>query len=153
VALEKAIVDAEPIPNMLGFFAAMRTNLPEAEHVFLTARVRSMRAPTLSWLERYGLTFTTDAVWLVPSADVKPAIWRRMARNRQLVIVDDLSYNHEAERPSIYEDLVEVAKRTATVYIGSDQIADIAANPGAIEVIAAQTAEAVARPDPNRDSL
>jgi hypothetical protein len=150
VALEDAIVDAEPIPNMLGFFAAMRRNLPEAEHVFLSARVRSMRAPTLSWLERYRLMPTSGAVWLVPSADVKPAIWRRLARTAQLVIVDDLSYDHEAERPSIYEDLVKVAKQTATVYIGLDQIAEIAADPEAIEVIAARTAEVVARPDPNR---
>ena len=67
--------------------------------------------------------------------------------------MDDLSYDHEAERPSIYEDLVEVAKQTATVYIGLDQIAEIAEDPGAIEVIAAETAEAVARPDPNRDSF
>jgi hypothetical protein len=67
--------------------------------------------------------------------------------------VDDLSYDHEAERPSIYEDLVEVARQTATNYIGLDQIAEIAADPGAIELIAAQTAEAVARPDPKRDSF
>ena len=153
IPLENAIVDAEPIPNMLGFFAAMRRNLPEAEHVFLSARIRSMRAPTLSWLEQYGLTPTAGAVWLVPNAGVKPAIWRRLARTARLVIVDDLSYDHEAERPSIYEDLVEVAKQTATVYIGLDQIAEIAEDPGAIEVIAAETAEAVARPDPNRDSF
>jgi hypothetical protein len=151
VPLERAIVDAEPIPNMLAFLAAMRRDLPEAEHVFLSARVRSMRAPTLSWLARYGLTPTAGAVWLVPSADVKPAIWRRLARTARLVIVDDLSYDHEAQRPSIYEDLVEVARQTATIYIGLDQIAEIAADPGAIEVIAAQTAEAVARPDPKRE--
>jgi hypothetical protein len=146
-------VDAEPIPNMLGFLAAMQRNLPEAEHVFLSARIRSMRAPTLSWLEQYGLTPTAGAVWLVPNAGVKPAIWRRLGRTARLVIVDDLSYDHEAERPSIYKDLVEVAKQTAAVYIGLDQIAEIAEDPGAIEVIAAQTAEAVAPPDPNRDSF
>ena len=52
-------------------------------------------------------------------------------------------------RPSVYHDLVEAARRTATVYVGFDQIAEIAANPGVIEPIAAQTAEAVARADPS----
>ena len=113
VPLQQAILDAEPMPNMLGFLAAMRRNLPEAEFVFLSARLRSMRASTLSWLERYGLGRETGAVLLVPSAGVKPAIWRQMARRAQLVIVDDLSYGHEGERTSIYEDLVEVAQQTA----------------------------------------
>jgi hypothetical protein len=70
-------------------------------------------------------------------------------RSAQLVIVDDLTYDHEAQRPSVYHDLVEAARRTATVYVGFDQIAEIAANPGVIEPIAAQTAEAVARADPS----
>jgi hypothetical protein len=147
--LEEAIVDAEPVPNMLEFFAALRTNLPEAEQVVLSARLRSMRVPTLDWLERYGIALSPDAVLLAPSAAVKPAIWRQLARNAQLVIVDDLTYDHEAERPSVYHDLVEAARRTATVYIGFDQIVEIAANPGVIEPIVAQTAEAVARADPN----
>lgn len=149
ITLEKAIVEAEPVPNMLEFFAALRTNLPEAEQVVLSARPRSMRVATLAWLERYSIALSPDAVLLAPSAAVKPAIWRQLARSAQLVIVDDLTYDHEAQRPSVYHDLVEAARRTATVYVGFDQIAEIAANPGVIEPIAAQTAEAVARADPS----
>lgn len=149
ITLEKAIVEAQPIPNMLEFFAALRTNLPEAEQVVLSARPRSMRVATLAWLERYSIALNPDAVLLAPSAAVKPAIWRQLARSAQLVIVDDLTYDHEAQRPSVYHDLVEAARRIATVYVGFDQIAEIAANPGVIEPIAAQTAEAVARADPS----
>jgi hypothetical protein len=143
MGLERAIVEAEPVPNMLEFFAAMRRSIPEAQHFFLTARTRSMRGATLSWLERYGLELTDHAVCLVPRADVKPRIWAQLARDARLVIVDDLSYDHESDQPSIYDDLVESARRTASVYIGFDEISEITANPSSNEAVATQTTEAV----------
>jgi hypothetical protein len=54
------------------------------------------------------------------------------------VIVNDLTYDHEAEAPSVYHDFVETARRTAAVYIGVDEIARIADDPDAVARIAAE---------------
>lgn len=142
--LDDAIVEAEPVPNMLEFYAAMRRELPEASHLFLSARLGSMRKPTHAWLEARGLFENATPILLVPNAEAKRKIWERLAQDAPLVIVDDLSYNHELPEPSIYHELVEFAARTSHVYIGSGEISRIASDPEAIEAVAARTAVALA---------
>src|SRR5215208_3279627 len=131
--LQDAIVEAEPVPNMVEFYEVMRTGLPNAEHVILSARMRAMRRETLAWLQRYGLAPREGAICFVPYAEAKPKVWQQLARDTRLVIVDDLSYGHEGSSPSTYHDLVEFAKRTACVYIGLEQITRIAADRDAVE--------------------
>jgi hypothetical protein len=143
--LQDAIVEAEPVPNMLEFYKAMRTELPNAEHVILSARMRSMRRDTLAWLHRYGLAPREGAICFVPYAETKPKVWQQLARDTRLVIVDDLSYGHEGNSTSTYHDLVEFAKRTACVYIGLEQITRIAADPNAVEEVSSWAAEILAR--------
>jgi hypothetical protein len=142
--LGEAIVQAEPVPNMLDFYAALAKSLSGADHFFLSARIGSMRADTLAWLERYGFELGDHALCLVPQADLKPRIWRLLGRGAKLVIVDDLSYDHERERPSVYHDLVAAAERTADVYIGLEQITAIAAEPAAVEPLAMRVANSLA---------
>jgi hypothetical protein len=142
--LQEAIVEAQPVPNMLALYDAMRAELPEAEHFILSARMPSMRRDTLEWLRRHGLTPTDGTVCFVPYATEKPRVWRQLARNSKLVIVDDLSYDHASEQPSVHDDLVALAEDMASVYIGLDQIAKIAADSGAIQGLAAGTAKQLA---------
>ena len=59
-----------------------------------------MRRDTLVWLQRHGLTPQDGAVCFVPQAKAKVKVWRQLARDGQLVIVDDLSYNHESDSPT-----------------------------------------------------
>jgi hypothetical protein len=129
---------------MLAFYEAMRTKLPEAQHFILSARTPSMRRDTFAWLRRYGLSAADGAVCFVPYAKAKPKVWKQLARDAQLVIVDDLSYNHEGDQPTTYEDLVELAKRTACVYIGLGEIAQIAASSRAVEAVASEAVNALA---------
>ena len=144
-SLPDAIVEAQPVPNMLEFFGAMQALLPEAAHFILSARARSMRRSTVAWLQRHGLTSTGAAVCFVPRADAKPRVWTQLARDARLVIVDDLTYDHESDRPSVYLELVECAERAACVYIGLDQISQIAADSRAVEAVAAQAVDSLPR--------
>lgn len=136
--LPEAIVEGEPVPNMLAFYAALGDGLPGAGHVILSARTPAMRSDTLTWLSRHGLAPADGALWFVPHAAAKARVWQTLAKAAPLVIVDDLTYDHEAEVPSVYHDLVETARRTAAVYIGVDEIATIARDAGAIPGIVAE---------------
>jgi hypothetical protein len=140
-SMQDAVREAEPVRNMLVFFEGMRTAFPDAEHFVLTARVRSMRPDTLAWLRRHGVASRDSAVCFVPHAEAKPRVWRQLARGARLVIIDDLSFEHEAEQPRVYDDLVASAKRTACAYIGIDQIAEIAKTSQAAESAVARLAQ------------
>jgi hypothetical protein len=131
--LQDAIVRAEPVPNMLEFFDAVHTTLRHAGSFILTARMRAMRRDTQTWLLHHGLAQTDATLCFVPYVEAKEPIWELLARDSQLVIVDDLSLNHELEVPSRNHELIEVAQRLAAVYIGPDEIAAIAADPQAID--------------------
>ncbi len=143
--LPEAIVEGEPVPNMLAFYAALGDGLSGAGHVILSARTPAMRADTLTWLSRHGLAPADGALWFVPHAAAKVRVWQTLAKAAPLVIVDDLTYDHEAEIPSLYHDLVATARRTAAVYIGVDEIAMIARDPDAVAGIVAETVAAVRR--------
>jgi hypothetical protein len=143
--LQDAVVEARPVPNMLALYEMMRTKLPDAEHFILSARMRSMRHDTFVWLRRHGLAPRDGAVCFVPYAKAKPKVWRQLARDARLVIVDDLSYNHESQEPSVYHDLIDFAERTACVYIGLDEIAKVSANSQAVEEVASWAVETLAR--------
>lgn len=141
--LRDAVVEAKPIPNMFEFYETMRSRLPEADHFILSARVRSMRHDTLIWLTNHGFVATHRVVCFVPSAAAKAKVWQQLARDARLVIIDDLTYDHESKQPSTYDDLVTVAKRTACVYIGLQQIAEIAEQSAAVETIADDAVKAL----------
>jgi hypothetical protein len=141
--LDEALVEAQPMPNMLALYEALHAQLPGAEHVILSARLRAMRPNTFAWLERHGLTHSDDAVCFVPYAEAKPKVWRTLARVAPLVIIDDLSYGHEGDQPSVYHELVRVANETAAVYVGLDEISRIAADSGAVELVVARAVEAL----------
>jgi hypothetical protein len=143
--LGEAVIEAEPIPNMLGFFEAVRTRLPDAEHFILSARPTGMRADTLAWLDEHGLALHGRAICLVPSADAKRRVWQQLAIGGRLVIVDDLSHGHEGDATVVYDELAAFARATASVYIGLDEIARIEADPDAVESVAERMAGALGR--------
>jgi hypothetical protein len=132
-SLRDAIVHADPVSNMLELFTALHSTLPDAEHFILTARVRAMRRDTETWLLRHGLARTDAPLCLVPYVDAKKRVWELLARTSRLVIIDDLSFDHEREEPTRNDDLIEMARRVAVVYIGADEIATIACDSQAIE--------------------
>jgi hypothetical protein len=141
--LEEAVVDAYPVSNMLDFYRAMSQGLPDADHFFLSARPRSMRVDTFGWCERYGVAAVGGNVCLVPYAALKPRIWAELARGSRLVIVDDLSFNHEAAHISLYDELIREAKLTAWSYVGLGEITEIASDRGAIETVVGRTIAAL----------
>jgi hypothetical protein len=143
--LQDAVQEAEPVPNMLRFVEATTAALPGAEHIVLTARLGSMRPDTLTWLRRHAVQPSHGAVFFVPYAEAKPRVWRELARGSRLVIVDDLSRGHEGDQPSVDRDLVEVARATASVYLGLDEISQIAANPKGVEKMVSTVVESLAR--------
>ena len=132
-SLRDAIVRADPVSNMLEFFDVVHSTLPDADHFILTARVRAMRRDTETWLLRHGLAETDAPLCLVPYVDAKKRVWELLARTSRLVIIDDLSFDHEREEPTRNDDLIEMARRVAVVYIGADEIATIACDSQAIE--------------------
>ena len=142
--LEDAVIDAEPVANMLKFYEGMQAELPGADHVILSARSAGMRTATLAWLGRHQLTLGGGAIWFVPDANAKVKVWLQLARDAQLVIIDDLSYNHESERANVYDDLVQHAKRIGAVYVGLEQIAAIEADPTAVEAVISWVIEGLA---------
>lgn len=142
--LQDAVQEAEPVPNMLGFVEAMTAALPDAEHIVLTARLAAMRPDTLTWLRRHAVQPSHGAVVFVPYAEAKPRVWRQLARSSRLVIVDDLSRGHEGDRPIVDRRLVEAARATASVYVGLDEITQIADDPVAVEKIVASVVESLA---------
>jgi hypothetical protein len=144
VPLQEAIVDAQPLANMPAFYEALHARLPEAHHFILSARMPSMRRDTIAWLARHGLEADDAAICFVPNVDAKLEVWRQLARGARLVVVDDLSYDHEAIEPSVYEHLVEVAKQIAFIYIGLDRIAEITQSAAASEAVAAEVVGALA---------
>lgn len=141
MSLADSVVAAEPVPSMLGFFAAVSEALPGAEHVILSARPSALRSATMDWLSRHCVQVTADRVWLVPNASAKPAVWRCLARRTSLVIVDDLSYGHEGDVRLLYDDLVEAASSLATVYVGLSDVVDIGASAERRERLAAGLVE------------
>jgi hypothetical protein len=142
--LEDAVLEAEPAPNMLEFFEAVRKKLPEAEHVIVSARRRSLRHATNEWLRRHWRsTIGRDLLFSLPHATVK--LWEHLARDAQLAIVDDLCYGHENERPSRHLELIEIATHTADVYLGCDEISQIAASATAVETWARETVTGIRR--------
>jgi hypothetical protein len=137
--LREAIKLARPVPNMIAFVEALKAALPDAEHLILTARRNAMRRVTVDWLDRHGFGQSDAAVCLVPTQEAKRKIWKWLSMKSKLIIVDDLSYGHENRRLSSHFRLVDFARRTASAYVGSDEIALIIANPGAAEEVAAWT--------------
>jgi hypothetical protein len=144
VRLEDAVIDAQPVPNMLAFYELVSSKLPQAEHVMLSARLHSMRPDTMAWLRTHGLAPADGAVCFVPSVQAKTRVWRQLVRNGQLIIVDDLSYNHEAEQVSVYDELVAVAKRIATAYVGHEEITAITAGSDAVDAVVSRMLAALA---------
>jgi hypothetical protein len=142
--LQAAIIDAQPVPHMLELYQAVRRKLPGASHFILTARPRSMRPQTLEWLGRHRVPCGTASVCFLPDARAKPRVWRRLARGARLVILDDLSYEHERPEVSVYEDLVDAARRIASVYVGLAEIRQIASNSEGVDAAASLIARAVA---------
>lgn len=142
--LQDAIVEAEPVPNMLGFYAALSAQLPRAEHFILSARIRGMRKETLAWLKRHGLEAAEADVCFVPYVQAKARVWEQLARHGTLVIIDDLSYDHESDQVSVHDELVEIAERIAKIYIGLEEIAKIASDPKAVEALVSRTVESLA---------
>jgi hypothetical protein len=138
--LAEAVVDAQPVPNMLELFRTLRAGLPGAAHFVLSARPRSMRRATLTWLWCHGVTAPRAVVCFVPTADAKPQVWAQLGRDALLVIVDDLTHDHESGRPIVYAELVESARRIAHVYVGVDDITWIKTDPGAVAAVAERTA-------------
>lgn len=147
--LEEAVVEAKPITNMLDFYEVIRRRLPDAHQFILSARTSLMRSDTLDWLGQWGLVPEAGAVCFLPYAKAKPKVWKQLARDARLVIVDDLSYNHESRQPSVHHDLVESARRTAVAYVGLDQIAQIAADSKAIGAVASGIVESLAESEPS----
>jgi hypothetical protein len=144
IPLQAAIVDAQPVPNMPAFYDALHARLPQAHHFILSARTPGMRRDTVAWLARHGLEADDAAICFVPDVDAKLAVWRQLARDARLVIVDDLSYDHEAVKPSVYEHLVDVAEQIAYIYVGFDRIADITQSEAAAEAVASEVVGALA---------
>ena len=126
---------------MFAFYLAMRERLPEAQHVIVSARRRSMRADTESWLRRNAFGSISAAVCFVPSADAKVRVWRQLSRAAPLVIIDDLCYGHERDTTSVYEELVETAGRLADVYVGCAEIAEIASDECAVGRVASNACQ------------
>lgn len=141
--LEEAIRQAEPVRNMLRFYRALEAAIPDAEHFVLSARLRAMRRETFMWLEQHSVALRRAAICFVPHVEAKPRIWRVLATDAKLIIVDDLSYNHEAETPLPYEELIELARGTADAYIGADAIGHISADPHAVDQLVAQTCKSL----------
>lgn len=137
--LRDAVIEAQPVPNMLAFYEVMRERLPEAEHVIVTARRRSMRPATETWLLEHGVSAGRETVCFVPYAHSKVRLWRQLARDAQLVIIDDLSYGHETEQAGLYTDLVAEATRTAAVFVGCDDIARISRRKSAVNEVGSET--------------
>jgi hypothetical protein len=142
--LKDAVAEAEAVPNMLDFYATVGARLPNAAHFILSARTPSMRADTLAWLRRNGVTLADGAICFLPYPSAKPKVWRQLARQTKLVIVDDLSYNHESDQRQIYNDLVRSAQGTASVYVGIDEIARIAKDRRVVDAVASRVVEALA---------
>jgi hypothetical protein len=141
--LNDAVVEAEAVPNMLDFYATVSARLPHAAHFILSARTCSMRADTLAWLRRNGVTLADAAICFLPYPSAKPKVWRQLARGAKLVIVDDLSYNHESDQRQIYDDLVRSAQGTASVYVGIDEIARIAEDRSTVDAVASRVVQAL----------
>jgi hypothetical protein len=141
--LEAAIVDAEPVPNMLDLYGAIRAEIPNAEYFILSARMRRMRPDTLAWLSRHGLIHAGAAVCFVPYVQAKARVWEQLAGRGALVIVDDLSYDHESDHVSTHDELVDLAERIANIYIGLEEIAEIAADPKAVGALVSRTVESL----------
>lgn len=137
-SLELAVSKAEPVANMLAFYAAVATALPAAEHFILTARPSTLRTITLEWLARHELAPTGDAVCCVPLQNAKVPVWRELSRGAPIVIVDDLSYDHEREVPRVHDEIVEIARRVAAVYVGYADITAIERDAAAIEAAVAR---------------
>jgi hypothetical protein len=142
-SVELAISRAEPVANMLAFYAAVAAALPAARHFVLTARSVTFRKTTLEWLARHELAPTGDAVCCVPLQAAKVPIWRELSRRVPVVIVDDLSYDHEQDVPRVHDELVELAARVAAVYVGVADIAAIERDAAAIEAVVARITAAV----------
>lgn len=145
VALDQAIVDAPPVPNMLAFYDAVRAGIPGAHHFILTARSKTMRSATAGWFDRHALVTEESAVCLIPRPSAKPKVWRVLASGARLVIVDDLSFRHETGSPRLYDELIRQAQQTAISYVGKAEIDRIAANADAIENIVEETLRLLAR--------
>ena len=138
-----AWVEAEPVAGMLELAASLRTALPEAAHVVLSVRPHSVRGETLAWLERNEFAVSAQTVWFVSSPDDKPRVWRTLARNGLLVIVDDLAGGHERAVPEPYEHLVTDASEIAHVYVGLDMIRRVQTSSAGATELAAEIATAV----------
>lgn len=145
MSLVEAVVAAAPMTLMLEFFVAVSEAMPRAEHVVLSARPGALRTATTQWLTRHGVEVAGDRVWLVPDARAKEAVWRSLARRARLVVVDDLSYGHESDVRSPYDDLVEVVSRLAAVHVGLPDIAAVAADVSAGTRLARRVAERLER--------
>jgi hypothetical protein len=139
-SLPDAIVRAGPVPNMLEFYWEVHTALPQAKHFILTARRRAMRRATEEWLIRHQVANGDTSLCFVPYVEAKVKVWEQLAGSAKLVIVDDLSYNHETEQVAVRDDLVAIARQTASVYIGLSEISEVAADPGAAVPLALRAA-------------
>jgi hypothetical protein len=138
--LHDAVRVAEPLQGMLEFHRAVSDTLPTADHFVLSARSAAMRSDTVAWLRCHRFDVPVTAICLVPTHDAKPAVWRRLARGARLLVVDDLTVDHESDSPRLHEGLAKRAAQIADSYVGAEMIEEIVANPARARPLAARVA-------------
>ena len=73
---------------------------------FLSARDPRYWISTKFWLnDKFNIT--TFSLRLVPIVKMKIGYWKKLSKHNKLVVIDDLSYNHENDNIKFYQSEID----------------------------------------------
>lgn len=110
----------EPKPDMVELLALAQQRWPV---LVVSARANRFYPQTLSWVMRHTAIGDPRRVIQVPSPEQKIAALAPLVRQfRKVVLIDDMTGQHETGTPTLYTDAIAAARRAGIVHIGRDFI-------------------------------
>jgi len=111
----------EMLPNVKEI-AHDRARAEGAAVVFLSHRNLWEWDVTYRWLRDHGFAVRADNLVLVPTPAAKLPHLRRLARDRELTVWDDLSRGHETGTVTFYAEVIAALAGVSLTYKGWDDI-------------------------------
>lgn len=121
--LNDSINHKNPTPRLelISYLLSQDKNMPM---IFLSARDFRLFNDTFKWLEKYQLIQHPNQLFLVKKAKYKIKYLNILVanQNKQIIYIDDLSFNHENGEVKHYEAIINSIRELPIIYHGVEFI-------------------------------
>ena len=126
--LRKWTSEYERLENIEAFknmhsYLQKQTQTQAIAFVYLTARNIRYKSITQTWLQQHNFLFNNAQLFLVNKPNEKLAFLKKACYlHKNIVYLDDLSYNHETGNTKTYTNIIEAVKKMPLAYFDASFI-------------------------------